>query len=112
MDRAGTPELVWLSSGSLALLPLGRSRERSVCVCETSPSNSLSEVPGPYSRLRDASTVTIATYSVNPHWILDSLFLVARLKQRYDELKAVRMGETDLWVTNQGIHRNPAGQVL
>lgn len=59
----------------------------------------------------DASTVVIATYSVNPYWILDSLFLVARLKQRYDELKALRMGETELWVTNQGIYWNPAGQV-
>lgn len=61
---------------------------------------------------RAASTVIIATCSVSPPWILDSLFLVAWLKEGYDELKLVKVGETGLWVANQESHRNPAGQVL
>lgn len=39
----------------------------------------------------DASTVIIATCSVGPYWILDSLFLVAWLKEGYNELKLVKM---------------------
>lgn len=54
----------------------------------------------------------IATCSVSPPWILDSLFLVAWLKEGYDELKLVKVGEAGLWVANQESHRNPAGQVL
>lgn len=60
----------------------------------------------------NASPVIIAACSVGPYWILDSLFLVAWLKEGYNELRLVKTGETGWWVANQESHRNPAGQVL
>lgn len=56
-----------------------------------------------------ASSVIIAACSVA--LILDSLFLVAWLKEGCNELKVVKMGVTGLWVANQECPRDPAWQV-
>lgn len=42
-----------------------------------------------------------AACSVGPHWILDSLVLVAWFKEGHNELRLVKVGATGWWVVSQ-----------